>query len=249
MENNDPSLFPPSALAQLRALLQDLHLISLQLLPPALREADPMQDHRAARLDRVFFRLLRLVSDLTLAARLSEPPPLFDTDIVDLTGEICSRAGGLARLSDLGLRFLCGPEHHRCALAPAAAEALLYHLLSDAMRRSAPGGTITVELRFTAGTVRLSVESSGGREGLPTSSPEAPWRQELCRRLAACQGGVLITTSRRGEGFRSVFSLPDRPCGNAAAERPSDLSGGWNPTLIALADALPDEAFLLRSRG
>lgn len=249
MENNDPSLFSPSALAQLRALLQDLRLVSAQLLPPALREADPVQDRRAARLDRVFFRLLRLVNDLTLATRLSAPLPLFDADIAGLAGDICRRADGLARLSGLHLRFLCGAEHHRCALAPAATEALLYHLLSDAMRRSAPGSTVTVELRFTAGVARLSVERTDGREAPLPFPPEAPWRQELCRRLAACQGGVLVTASRRGEGLRSVFSLPDRQCGSAAAEDPPDLSGGWNPTLIALADALPAEAFLLRSQG
>ena len=250
MENTDPSLVSPPALMHLRTLLQDLRLVSLQLLPPALREADPIQDRRAAQLDRAFFRLLRLASDLTLVAHFSAPSVLFDTDIVDLAAEICRRAGGLARLSDLHLRFLCGPEHHLCALDPTATEALLYHLLSDAMLCSAPGGTITVELRFTCGTARLSVETAGSHDGRPALPYfESSWRQNLQQRLATSQGGVLISASHHGGGFRSVLSLPDRQCGNAAAENTFDLAGGFNPTLIALADALPAEAFLLRSQG
>lgn len=264
MENNDLT-FPLSAAAlQLRMILENLYLAAARLLPFSDRESDPELDRQAAVLDRSFFRLLRLADNLALAARLSAPLPLTDADIVDLVGEVCDRAGGLAHLLDLRLRFLCAPESRFCALAPEATVQLLYHLLSNALRSSVPGGTVTVALRFTAGRVLLSVADTGcgfPENQLPAlfdrgshASPLPPSQGTglglaLCQRIAGCQGGVLIAESHRGRGSRVTLSLPDRRCGKTAAPRPFDPAGGFNPTLIALADALPPEAFLLRSQG
>lgn len=104
-------------------------------------------------LDQSYYQLLRLVNTLSSAARLSSGLPLSleDRDIVELVSEICQRAGALAPLLDLELRFSCPMEHHLCALAPDALEQLLYHLLSNAFKFTPAGGTVTVELRRSPG--------------------------------------------------------------------------------------------------
>ena len=263
MENNDLPFPLPAATVQLRTLLGNAQLAASRLLPSSARETDPELDRQAAMLDRSFFRLLRLANNLSLADRVSGPLPCADVDIVDLVGEVCDRAASLTRLLGLRLRFLCAPESRLCALAPEATEQLLYHLLSNAMKASTSGGTVTVELRFSAGRVLLSVADTGC--GIPEEQLSALFDcglqipllpphgtglgLALCQRIAKRQDGILMAESRRGEGSRFIFSLPDRRCGKYGAPLPFDLAGGFNPTLVALADALPPEAFLLRSQG
>ena len=75
---------------------------------------------------------LRLVNTLSAAARLSSDLPLSleDRDIVELVSEICQRAGALAPLLDLEVRFSCPMEHHLCAFAPDALEQLIAYYQS-----------------------------------------------------------------------------------------------------------------------
>jgi signal transduction histidine kinase len=70
----------------------------------------------------------------------------------------------------------------------------------------------------------------------------------LCRCLAERQGGTLLAESRPGQGSRFTLSLPDRQVEGGVSDVPFDYSGGFNRTLLALADALPAQAFLLRSQ-
>ena len=92
------SLFP-AITAQLRAALGTFHLAALQAVPPEAREKDPDLDRRAAVMDQSYYRLLRLVNLLSAAA-LSDDAPLSlqNRDLVELVGDVCDRAGGLARL-------------------------------------------------------------------------------------------------------------------------------------------------------
>ena len=181
-----------------------------------------------------------------------------------LVGEQCERAAGLAEMLGLNFRFICVPERHTCAVDADFLEQLLYQLLSNAMKFSAPGGTITVELRLVPGRVLLSVEDSGrgiSEEHLSTlfdrclhaASPGDPANGlglglALCQRLAELHEGTLMAVSREGAGSRFTLSLPDRQVGGGLSDRGFDYSGGFNRTLLGLADALPAEAFLIRNQ-
>ena len=70
----------------------------------------------------------------------------------------------------------------------------------------------------------------------------------LCHRLAECLGGTLLAESVVGKGSRFTLSLPDRQVGPDVSDIPTDYTGGFNRTLLALADALPAEAFRLRNQ-
>ena len=58
-----------------------------------------------------------------------------------------------------------------------------------------------------------------------------------------------MAVSTPGKGSRFTLSLPDRQVSGAVSDIRFDYSGGFNKTLLGLADALPAEAFLLRSQG
>ena len=128
------SLFPDVA-TQLRAALSNLHLAAAQLAPAEARETDPALDQKAALLDQSYYRLLRLVNSLSSAAWLadSDPLPLRDRDIVALVSGICEKAGDLAPLLGLELRFVCAMERHVCAVAETALEQAVYQLLSTSL--------------------------------------------------------------------------------------------------------------------
>ena len=70
----------------------------------------------------------------------------------------------------------------------------------------------------------------------------------LCRRLAEGHGGALMAQSCVGRGSRFILSLPDRQASGGVSDVPFDYSGGFNRTLLALADILPARAFRIRSQ-
>ena len=71
----------------------------------------------------------------------------------------------------------------------------------------------------------------------------------LCRRLAELQEGTLVADSRPGQGSRFTLSLPLRQVKGSVSDVPIIMiDGGFNRTLLALADALPAKAFLVRDQ-
>ena len=255
----------PQAAAQMRGALNNLHFAAARLAPAAAREQDPDLDAKAALMDQSYYRLVRLVNDLAAVRYLSdEPLPLRDRDIVEFVADLFARATSLASFRGLETRLLCAADHHICAFCPDALEQLLYQLLSNAFKFTPAGGLITVELRLSGDRIFLSVEDTG-----PGIDPErlevlfdsyrqaerpAPPSQglglglALCHGIAKGHGGVMTAESRQGKGSRFTFSMPDRLVGNILSDVRFDYGGGFNRALMALADALPPEAFGIRNR-
>lgn len=259
------SLFPNIS-SQLRGALSNLHLAAAQLVPAREREADPELDAKAARLDQSFYQLLRLVNSLSAAAYLTndDPLPLRDCDLVEEVSSLCEQAGSLAELLGLRLRFVCPMERHICAIAPDQLEQLVYHLLSNAFKFTPAGGTVTVELRLRREQVLLSVTDTGcgiSDERVATLFDQYLHKDQpappphglglglaLCRRIAEGHGGTLMAESKEGVGSKFTLCIPDRTLGRGLSDIPLDYSGGFNRTLMALADALPAKAFLIRQQ-
>ena len=264
----DLSLLFPNLAAQLRNTLSTMHLAASQLAPSRQREQDPALDAKAALLDQSYYQLLRLANNLSDAALLRQQGALTlkDTDLVELVGEVCRRAEPLAAELELMLRFVCSMERHVCAAAPRELERLLYHLLSNAFKFTPAGGTVTVELKTAGKQVLLSVEDTGRgiepdrletlfdrclHESLMDPRPHGlGLGLALCRAIAQGHGGSIMAQSREGRGSRFTVSLPDRRAENGTvSDVPLDYTGGFNRTLLYLADALPSSVFLVRYQG
>ena len=266
-EQNELSLLFPDVAAQMRGALSNLYLAASALIPAEAREKDPELDARAALLDQSYYRILRLVNSLSSAALLTgtDPLPLQDRDIVELVRELCAKANSLAQTLQVDVRFVCALPKHICAIAPDALETLVYHLLSNALKYTPAGGSVTVDLRIKGKSVLLSVTDTGcgiPEERIPSLFDRylEPGRMDppphglglglpLCRRIAQRHGGTLVAESRIGAGSRFTLSLPDKQVGGGVSDLPFDYSGGFNRSLLALADALPAQAFLLRNQG
>lgn len=254
----------PQAASQMRAALSNLYFAAARLAPASAREQDPELDAKAALVDQSYYRLIRLVNDLSATQYLNEEPlPMRDRDIVEFVTDIFARAASLAPFRGLETRLVCAADRHICAFCPDALELLLYQLLSNAFKFTPSGGLITVELRLSGGRIFLSVEDTG--PGIDSERMEtlfdsyhqtqslAPPPQglglglALCRGIAQGHGGAVTAESRQGRGSRFTFSMPDRTCGTTLAEPRFDYSGGFNRPLMALSDAMPPEAFEIRN--
>lgn len=258
----------PKVTTQLRSAMANMHFASAALAPEDQRTADPELDRKAAYLDQSYYQLLRLVNNLALADLLTSQRelPLRDRDLADLVREACLRAESLAALKGLELEFRCPRESHVCAFDRDTMEQLLFQLLSNAFKFTPAGGKITVKLDFTPGTVLLSVSDTG--EGIPPEKLEALFAPQpetdaasalpphgvgvgllLCHQIARAHSGRVMAAPRPGGGTTVTFSMPDRKTGFTAVDDvPFDYAGGFDRTLLCLADALPVGAFTVAER-
>lgn len=253
----------PNIAVRIRMQLGSLHLAAAQAIPAEERERDPALDARAAVLDQSFYRLLRLTNSLNAAEYLAEDTdfPLRDADLVELVSGICETSADLAELLEIDLRFVCAMERRVCGVQAAAVEQLLYQLLSNALKYTAPGGSVTVELQKRGDCLLLSVTDTG--RGIPpeqqlhlfdgpTSDPDTDPDSGLglglllCRTIAQRHGGSIAVTSAPGRGSRFTVSLPDRQVGGALSDVTPLYDSGFNRPLLELADALPSKAYSIR---
>ena len=244
-DHEDLAALLPNLANQMRGLLSNLYLAASQAIPAEAREQDPALDAKAAVLDQSFYRLLRLVNSLSSAEYLAaaQPAALRDADLVKLIGEVCESAGDLAEMLGIHLKFICAMERRICAVHAGAMEQLLYHLLSNALKFTPAGGTVTVELKKSGGELLLSVADTGcgispeqmehlfdgylhtqavPRRGLGLGLP-------LCRAIAERHGGCIAVKSVPGQGSCFTVFLPDRQSYDASVT-------GFNGQDILVAD-------------
>ena len=251
----------PGIAVQLRGALANIHGALGRLAPERLRDRDTGTDRSAAILCQSYYKILRVVNNLSAAPSLAEDKPR-DTENVVLVERLegrCRQGQVLAELMDLRLVFTCRDRAHVIAANRELLERLFWNLVSDAMKFTPPGGTIEVALRTGPECVLLCVKDSG--PGIPQDKMERlfdRWQHSsmdlpvhglglglpLCRRIAQGHGGSLVVSSRQGEGTAVPVRLPDRRSGVTLVRQPLfHYAGGFNPVLVELADALPVQAF------
>ena len=208
----------PNIANQMRSLLSNLYLAASQVIPPEQREQDPALDAKAANLEQSFFRLLRLVNSMSAAEYLSDSQTLSlrDADLVKLVSEVCESSADLAEQLGIQLKFVCAMDRRVCAIHPAAVEQMLYHLLSNALKFTPAGGTVTVELKKSGETLRLTVSDTGC--GIP------PERMAHLRPMAWVWAFLCAGPSRKSTVGASPWSPPPA---RAAALWSLCRTGSW----------------------
>ena len=266
MEQQNLASLLPHVAVQLRYALSNLYMASAALAPAERREQDEVLDAKASMLDQSFYQMLRLVNQLSAAVYLTneDPLPQRSCDVGDLIGDLCAAAESLAVFRGLEFRFRNELGHHVCALAEDATEQLVYNLLSNAFKFTPAGGRVEVTLCKKGKNIILTVADTGCGmtpeqlqqvfEAYLHPDPTRPQPRgmglglALCRRIAQGQGGNLLCTSAPGQGSTFTLSLPDRQAEQMLHDFPVDYSGGFNRSLLGLADALPAKAFRVREQ-
>lgn len=249
---------------QMNETMESMHAALQQVAPSEARDGDSVLDENAAVLTRNFYRLRRLAANLEEAANLDAPlfPPQKNDDIVGLCAAVVERAQHAAGMLGLSLEFASDTPTRIIAVDTMRVERLLLNLLSNAFKFTPRGGKVTVELRVQPQYVELRVSDTGRgirseqmetlfdryrRMNYPDGSPRGlGLGLPVCRKIAQDHGGTLVVMSVEGEGTSVIVTLENRRSPMLGLETwiDSDYAGGFNRTLLELADALPKQAFL-----
>lgn len=246
---------------QLKLSLGNIYSALERLAPPDRRDQDPQLDRDAAVLCQGYFRVMRLAANLATAAGVdSAAMDLRNGDIVELCRDVMERAEQSGRLLGLEVDFRCAKTSHIIAMDPQYVERLLLNLLSNAFKFTPRGGKVTLEVCIGLEQVELRLADTGcgiAPEHLDTVFDR--YRQidrvgapphglglglPVCLRIAQAHGGRIALTSREGAGTTVAVSLPNKKVRTQKLGTfVVDYAGGYDHTLLELADALPREAF------
>lgn len=258
-------LFPAVA-TQMRNSLGALHLAANALAPTEDRDKDALLDKRAAALDQSYYRLLRMVDNLTLATRLTEVPKETkqNVDLVLWAEKICGQAAFWAEPLGKTVYLKSQGPCVTCVYRDLLTE-LLWQLLSNALKFTPEGGEIVVEIKKQKKMVVLTVTDNGcgvepdklevlfDRYRHPELMDPPPYGLGLglpiCKQIVMLHEGTIMAESKKGDGFKVIVSLPNQRClTEEISDVPVNYTGGFNPALLALADALPQSAFMQKNR-
>ena len=249
---------------QMKDTMDTMYAALQRVAPADARDGDNELDSNAALLTRNFYRLRRLSGNLEEAANLDAPlfPPQSNDDIIGLLARVTDEAQHAAGLLGLTLEFRSEQKSQIIALDAERIERLLLNLLSNAFKFTKSGGKVTVEVRVQPRTVELRVSDTGcgisadrmetlfdryRRMNYPDGTPRGlGLGLPICRKIAQDHGGTLVVLSREGEGTSIIVSLENKKTAMIRMDNflVSDYAGGFNRTLLELADALPAQAFL-----
>jgi signal transduction histidine kinase len=188
---------------------------------------DPEQAELVDIVDRNVGRLLHMVDDLLLLARLESgacPLELRVVDVAELATEAIDSRRSADPRDDLQFvaKIVSGPP---AAADPERLALVLDHLLSNAEKYTPAGGTVTVRARADAARWTVTVQDTG--IGIPQAElgrvfeefarasnarlggiPGAGLGLTISRRIAELHGGDLTLASVEGAGTTATLHLP-----------------------------------------
>lgn len=267
----DPQILSPETLEvisqTLRGSLSTAMSVSQLLFPRLERLDDTRIQLEAAILSKSLYQLMRLSSNLSDTALLFQSECILNRREIDL-------ATWLSELTDSLKSYcqLCGVTLHvevpavPCwALVDTASfRRAVLNLVSNALKYTQAGGTISISLEVSKKHYRLKVSDDG--EGVPAeeidrvcdrSQPrpllgDPRWGVglglQLVRQIVQLHGGTVMLESQPEGGFSVILSLerltgPETTSEMHNATSAYDYASGFDPFLMELSDALPADSF------
>ena len=253
----------PGVAQELRGAMANIYAAANRLAPMEARERDESIDKNAAIFTQSYYRMYRVVGNLTDAAKLTDTGKfaLTNDDIVGVARGVCEKAEALFESEGVTLTFEADKTGQIIAMDAGQIERLLLNLLSNALKFTPKGGSVVVRVRVTPQRVLLSVADTG--RGMTPEQLEHAFDRFLrsdpmdppphgiglglaiCRRIAQGHGGSIVAESEEGKGATFTVALPNVRSSDAALRQPRLVyAGGFNRTLLELSDALGASAFL-----
>ena len=158
------------------------------------RQALADMELQTARLERTLGEMMDL-----MALEEDPVPPRRGFDLCGVLRQAASLREEMARQVKVQLTVSCEPDTCPVFGSPEEAELLVFHLLSNALRASAPGGKIVLRLCRAEDAWKLTIADHGC--GLPGP---ANWQENRRRFLGGAGAGLKICRAvcrRAGWGF------------------------------------------------
>lgn len=259
----DAALFSEAYLQALRSGLMNLRLAASAGRRRAEEQGDEALLQSFAGLNREYFRLNRLLANISAArgvVRGELPVTLSTVDLGAMIAELTDSVGLLR--PDVALEFTARQRVLLWA-DPQLLELMLMNLVSNCLLHAEGLRRIRIELEARKDRVYLSVRDDGC--GIPPENlasvfrryrAELPIRElprgaglgmTVIRGVAEAHGGTLLLESREGVGTSLRISLSRALMGDMRLrEEAAPFAPGMDRLLTGLAPCLPDRCFLVR---
>ena len=256
----------PNVAIQLRSAMANICGAANRIATPEAREQDPVLDKTAAVLTMSCQQMLRLVGNLSAASELSQNSHfrLSNDDVIGFCEGLCGRAEALFELRGVTLTFSADRQSQIIAMNAAMLERALLNLLSNTLKFTPAGGTVSVRIKTGERAVQIAVSDTGS--GIEPEQLEHIFERyletdsfqplphglglglPLCQRVARGHGGRILAQSAPGKGTVFTMSLPNtRAMESELNDVRFDYAGGFDHVLMELSDALPREAFMQKN--
>lgn len=246
------------AAQELREPLASVMTVADRLFPVVSGELGT-QD-QVARINRGLFQMLRVISNMSDAARYQEESEriLEVRDVTALLEEIFRNSAALIGQTDIQVTFRNLPHQLLTLVDEEKLERAVYNILSNAMKFTPRGGIIEASLTQRGKMLYLTVQDSGSgvdpavRPNIHSRYLRQPGVEDgrfgiglgmvLIRAAAAAHGGTVLMEHPAGRGAQITMTMEIRQ-DTAGLLRSSilkvDYAGERDHGLIELADALP----------
>lgn len=260
-EEADRSELQAMALAarELRGPLAGIMTTADRLFPMEALEDDPKLREQAARLNRGLYQMLRIIGNMSDAQSYASPrhTQMETLEVREFFGEIFEKNQALVAHTGLTLRFENLSQKLYTLADREKLERAVMNMISNAMKFTAPGGTIEAKLLRRDKKLYLSFRDSG--EGIPEeirgSVHQRYLRQPgiedsrfgiglgmvLIRSAAAIHGGTVLMDHPEGTGTRITMTMTIQQDTSGNVRSPLlrlDYTGERDHSLVELSEIL-----------
>lgn len=258
-EDADPRMQALALAArELREPLSNVMTMTDQLFPALETDDCKMQD-QISRINRGLFQMLRILGNMSDAEHYTTDTGVRQEirDICAVMAEIFNRGTALAAHAGVALHYTGYPESVYTLADAQKLERMVLNILSNALKFTPAGGSITAKLTRRGTRMYLSVTDSGRgiAENLQGNLFTRYCREAavedsryglglgmvLIRSTATVHGGTVLVDHPDGAGTRITVSFAIRQ-GDATVRSPRmriDYAGERDHGLIELSDVLP----------
>lgn len=228
MEGNEHPELNALALAaqQLCTPLTDLGAGMELLMPRITLENDERLEAYISRMNRSYFRMLRLLDNMGDAARYATNQPNPEsTNLTALVAEIAEKTHTLCQSTGKELIWHLPEQPLFTAVDRIQLEKVLYNLLANALKFTEPGGCVSLSLTEAGKLIHISLEDTGGgiEEGLMvnlfTRYARTPMPEDIrhgiglglsmARSFAHSHDGSILLRNTE-KGLKLTLTLPKR---------------------------------------
>ncbi len=264
-EDNISSQLQAVSLAaqQLRGPLSDIVATSNILLPNIASNNSDATQLQLAQFSRSLHQLLRLVGNMSDAARYAQEPNanIAAVEATSLFAEVMEKAAALLSQAEITLKYE-GPTTPVFLLANAERiERSIYNLISNAVKFSPKGSTLYATLTRRKDLLLFTLSDPGERlaqqvqanifnrfmrqPGLSDSRFGLGLGLNIVHSTATAHGGTVLLESPPSGGVKITMTMKIRQSESTVVRSPYylDYTGGHDHGLTELSDVLPPSAY------
>ena len=253
----------PAELTSLALAARELREPLTRVMHAARKLFEDAQNEEAAKLNRGLHQMLRILGNMSDASEYSRGARLETLNISAVIDEVFEKAEGLLSAAGITLSYQGLPEPIFSLADGAQLERAILNILSNALKFTAPGGTVSASLTQRGRTLYLQILDSGcgiADELLPTvfsrytripaiedSRQGLGLGMVLIRSAAVNHGGTVLIQRPEEGGTAITVTMAIRQNAAAILRSPAlqvDYSGGLDHALLEFSESLPAHFYM-----